>query len=376
MHLADGATLAYDVLVVATGAALVPEETEGLTGPGLDGEGLHLLHARGRGRARRPRSPTFDGGRLVVNVVDMPIKCPVAPLEFCFLADWYFTERGIRDRVAAHLRHAARRRLHQAGRRRRTLGGHARREGHRAGHRVQHRRGRRRRRPARRLRRARGPLRPRRRDPAPRRRRLRRTLAGPRRRARLRARPTSTPCRPRPPRTSSSSATPPTSRRPRPARSPTSRARCSSSNIERFLAGEPLEAGFDGHANCFIETGFHKALLIDFNYDTEPLPGPLPRPGRPAAAQGVAAQPPRQAAVPVVLLAQPAARPRHPRHRLRPCPPRASTSPTAEGGLTHADHHRRRHRRRPQRRGLLHRPRPVDRGDGPRARPPPKASTS
>jgi hypothetical protein len=41
----------------------------------------------------------FQGGRLVINVVDMPIKCPVAPLEFAFLADWYFTERGIRDRV-------------------------------------------------------------------------------------------------------------------------------------------------------------------------------------------------------------------------------------------------------------------------------------
>ena len=41
----------------------------------------------------------FDGGRLVVNVVDMPIKCPVAPLEFAFLADWYLTERGIRDRT-------------------------------------------------------------------------------------------------------------------------------------------------------------------------------------------------------------------------------------------------------------------------------------
>src|SRR5204862_6777816 len=36
---------------------------------------------------------------LVVNLVDMPIKCPVAPLEFAFLADWYFHERGIRDRV-------------------------------------------------------------------------------------------------------------------------------------------------------------------------------------------------------------------------------------------------------------------------------------
>ena len=42
---------------------------------------------------------TFDGGRVVVNVVDMPIKCPVAPLEFWFLADWYFTERGTRDKL-------------------------------------------------------------------------------------------------------------------------------------------------------------------------------------------------------------------------------------------------------------------------------------
>ena len=39
----------------------------------------------------------FDHGRLVVNVVEMPIKCPVAPLEFCFLADWFLRERGVRD---------------------------------------------------------------------------------------------------------------------------------------------------------------------------------------------------------------------------------------------------------------------------------------
>ncbi|MEI7548473.1 MAG: FAD/NAD(P)-binding oxidoreductase, partial [Actinomycetota bacterium] len=47
-------------------------------------------------------------------------------------------------------------------------------------------------------------------------------------------------------------------------------------NIIRFLAHEPLESNFDGHANCFIETGFGKALLIDFNYETEPLPGHFP----------------------------------------------------------------------------------------------------
>ncbi len=49
-------------------------------------------------------------------------------------------------------------------------------------------------------------------------------------------------------------------------------------NVCRFLAGEPLDASYDGHANCFVETGFHKALLIDFNYDTEPLPGHFPGP--------------------------------------------------------------------------------------------------
>jgi sulfide:quinone oxidoreductase len=49
-------------------------------------------------------------------------------------------------------------------------------------------------------------------------------------------------------------------------------------NIRHRLAGEPLEGSFDGHANCFIETGFHKALLIDFDYDAEPLPGRFPEP--------------------------------------------------------------------------------------------------
>jgi sulfide:quinone oxidoreductase len=47
-------------------------------------------------------------------------------------------------------------------------------------------------------------------------------------------------------------------------------------NIISFLRGEPLSATFDGHTNCFIESGFGKALLIDFNYDTEPVPGRFP----------------------------------------------------------------------------------------------------
>jgi sulfide:quinone oxidoreductase len=47
-------------------------------------------------------------------------------------------------------------------------------------------------------------------------------------------------------------------------------------NVVRFLAGRPLEARYDGHADCFVETGFGKAVLIDFNVATEPLPGRFP----------------------------------------------------------------------------------------------------
>jgi sulfide:quinone oxidoreductase len=47
-------------------------------------------------------------------------------------------------------------------------------------------------------------------------------------------------------------------------------------NVAAFLRGEELPARFDGHANCFIETGNRKAILIDFNYDTEPVPGRFP----------------------------------------------------------------------------------------------------
>jgi len=47
-------------------------------------------------------------------------------------------------------------------------------------------------------------------------------------------------------------------------------------NVSRFLADQELDGSYDGHANCFVETGFRKALLIDFNYDVEPLPGRFP----------------------------------------------------------------------------------------------------
>ncbi len=98
VHLENGDVLDYDVLVVATGARLVPEETPGLSGP-ASADSVFTFYDLEGATALAGRLDSWNGGRLVVNVVDMPIKCPVAPLEFCFLADWFFTERGIRDDV-------------------------------------------------------------------------------------------------------------------------------------------------------------------------------------------------------------------------------------------------------------------------------------
>ena len=94
----DGTVLPYDVLVVATGAQLQPEETDGLTGPGWNERVFTFYTPDGAEQLERALA-WFDGGRLVVNLVDMPIKCPVAPLEFVFLADWHLRERGVRART-------------------------------------------------------------------------------------------------------------------------------------------------------------------------------------------------------------------------------------------------------------------------------------
>ena len=98
VRLEDGSLLPYDVLVVASGATLLPEETEGLTGPGWREKACTFYDVEGAS-ALEVALARFDGGRILVNIVDLPIKCPVAPLEFAFLADWYFHDRGIRDKV-------------------------------------------------------------------------------------------------------------------------------------------------------------------------------------------------------------------------------------------------------------------------------------
>lgn len=88
----------FDLLIVATGSRIAPEETEGMSGDGWRRDVFDFYTFDGS-RALRDRLATWDGGKLVVHVTEMPIKCPVAPLEFSFLADTFFRKRGLREKV-------------------------------------------------------------------------------------------------------------------------------------------------------------------------------------------------------------------------------------------------------------------------------------
>jgi sulfide:quinone oxidoreductase len=101
VHLADKTVLAYDYLIVATGAGIHPEQTEGLKGELWHKQIFDFYTIEGA-CALAEYFKHWGGGKLVVNIAEMPIKCPVAPLEFVFLADSYFTERGIREKVDIH----------------------------------------------------------------------------------------------------------------------------------------------------------------------------------------------------------------------------------------------------------------------------------
>jgi len=98
VQLANGKVLLYDILIIATGTRIRPDET-----PGLKGEewykSIFDFYTIEGAEALARFFKTWEGGDLIVNVADNPIKCPVAPLEFLFYADAFFTERGMRDKV-------------------------------------------------------------------------------------------------------------------------------------------------------------------------------------------------------------------------------------------------------------------------------------
>ena len=275
VYLSDGEVIDYDLLIVATGSRIVPEETDGLTGAGWRTSIFDFYSLTGA-TALRDKLATWPGGRLVIDVVEMPIKCPVAPLEFAFLADWYFTNRGIRDKVdityvtpldgaftkpiaAGELSHLLREKQidlvteYSAGRVDGAAGilyswdereipfdllvtvplhcgaefvGRSPGLGDDMGF----------------------------------------VLTNPRTLQSLAAENVF----------AIGDAT----------NVPTSKAGSVAHfesdilvrNIDRVLTGRAPAAEYDGHANCFVETGFDKALLIDFNYDVEPLPGNFPLP--------------------------------------------------------------------------------------------------
>ncbi len=272
--LRSGKQLDYDILILATGVKTAPEQTEGMLGSDwrkrvfdfYTFEGALALHNALR---------DWTGGKLVVHISEMPIKCPVAPLEFAFLADWWLSQRGLRDKteisyvtplsgaftkpiaskVLAHL-------LEEKGIKVVTDFNVARidNEHHKLVSwderevdydllvTVPTNMG----------------------DPA-----IERSGLG------------------------DELNLVPTNRQTLQSKQhqnifvigdatdlPSSKAgsvahfesEVLAENIVHYIKGEPLDSQFDGHANCFIESGYHKAFLLDFNYDLQPVPGKYPLP--------------------------------------------------------------------------------------------------
>jgi len=275
VHLSRGDPVAYDLLVVATGTEIRPDLTPGLLGSGWR-RTEHDFYTLEGAQALRTALANFEGGRVVIDIVEMPIKCPVAPLEFAFLADDYFRRRGIRNKVelvyatpldkaftrplAAKLlgqtltdkdiRVEAEFALGEVDPERRvaisydgrevpydllvTIPTHSGAEyvttsglGNELGF-------------------------------VPTDKETLQVIG----QERVFALGDATDL--------------PSSKAGSVAHF---QAEVLEENILHATEGQPLEKGFDGHANCFVETGHGKAMLIDFNYGTDPLPGTYPFPG-------------------------------------------------------------------------------------------------
>jgi sulfide:quinone oxidoreductase len=275
VRLADGTVLPYDYLVIATGAEPRPDQTPGLTDDAWR-KTIHDFYTLDGAVALHDALQQWEGGRLVVSIIELPFKCPVAPLEFTFLADWHFHERNMRDRVElvfvtpmsdAFTKPVAAKHLsgmldekkvevetdfytERVDSDRSVLVSYDEREVPydllvtipiNMGSEVVARSG----------------------------------LGD-----ELNYVPVDK-------HTFLSSEYDNIFALGDAADLPTSKAgsvahfavEVFAENFLRYIDGLPMTEAFDGHANCFIESGFGKGLLIDFNYDTEPLPGKYPLPG-------------------------------------------------------------------------------------------------
>jgi sulfide:quinone oxidoreductase len=275
VRLADGSRLDYDLLILATGSRIATDETPGLAGAGWR-QSIFDFYTPEGAIALRDGMSRFRGGSLVVQMVDMPVKCPVAPLEFAFLADWYLATQGLRDNVELVYVTSlsgpfTRPRCSEA------LGELLADRGIRvvtdfATSNVDGRGG------------------------------VLRSYDG-------REVPfdllVTTPIHrgsevigrsgmgddldfiPTHRHTLQAEGWPDVFVLGDASDLPSSKAGSVAhfqaevllENVRRWIAGRELDPGFDGHANCFIETGYGRAVLVDFNYDTEPLPGKYPLPG-------------------------------------------------------------------------------------------------
>jgi len=94
----DVGNISYDILIIATGTKIAPDETEGTDGP-MWHKNIFDFYTYEGAKALRNKLREWEGGKLVIHITEMPIKCPVAPLEFAFLADSFFKNKGMRDKV-------------------------------------------------------------------------------------------------------------------------------------------------------------------------------------------------------------------------------------------------------------------------------------
>lgn len=96
--LVGGRTMAYDYLAIASGTTPRPDQTPGMLGKQWQ-RSIFEFYTYDGAKNLAKALQSFEHGRLVVHITDVPIKCPVAPLEFTFLADAWLREQGLRDRV-------------------------------------------------------------------------------------------------------------------------------------------------------------------------------------------------------------------------------------------------------------------------------------